>query len=368
MNGITETTRASNAQSSSILPDTIREVSDEHIDRDEDPFQGAPRIKLNRNNDGSVIFNGPRASRPSLSGTGRLSTHSLNFGIPTNDGARLHVIETHGEDRHWRKTILEILHDHKVQLLLMLLLLLDVMVLFTELFLLAWYPSCSTIERDCIACCGSGGVSNDEDHHRILSVLRVLAGSGKDDEHHHDVCEDVAHEHGWMDSHNETFFYHGEASCDEHKYERVHNAEFGLFVCTMLILSVFMLELHLEILALGPGVFFRQVFYTVDYAIVTLSFSLELAFHFDHNAALQSVVGLVIFARLWRFVRIGHGIIEITSELTHHQYEDLLAYTEKLEKLLETNKLALPEASKDIHRKLHHTESSMSSEKETAKP
>jgi hypothetical protein len=58
--------------------------------------------------------------------------------------------------------------------------------------------------------------------------------------------------------------------------------------------------------------------------------------------------------RIWRFVRIGHGIIEITNEVVHKDHEKLLLYTEELEELLQQHNIALPEDSK------HYTRHSLS--------
>jgi hypothetical protein len=213
------------------------------------------------------------------------------------------------------------------------LLFLDVLILFVEIFLVASYPPCSIIERDCIACCEAEG--NDR--------FRILATEESDleyDEHgdDHAICEA-----GFEPD-------HGEAACDSHKWQGVHTAEAVLFSLTITILSVFLVELHLEMIALGPTIFFRQFFYTLDYLIVTVSFALELFFRFSAEEALQSLVGILVFARVWRFVRIGHGIIEITSELTHHQYQELLQYAESLEAAMNDHDLPLPETSKTVHR------------------
>jgi hypothetical protein len=279
----------------------------------------------------------PRMKSPSkLNGmmqtTGRLSINDLHFGIPTNQGAQAHVDEHHGEES-WRARILKLLHQTKVQLFLMGLLFLDVVILFVEIFLLASYPPCNIIERDCIPCCEAEG----NDHFRVL----VTEESDPEyDEHgdNHAICEA-----GYEPD-------QGEAACDSHKWQRVHTAETVLFSLTITILSVFLVELHLEMIALGPTVFFRQFFYTLDYIIVAVSITLELFFRFSDEEAVQSLVGLLVFFRVWRFVRIGHGIIEITSELTHHPYQELLQYAESLEATMHEHDLPLPDASKTIQR------------------
>ena len=244
---------------------------------------------------------------------GCLSTRQMNFGIPTNAGAELHVDEEHGQD-HWRKRALTFLHTPQVQTTLMSLLLLDVLILFVELFLLASYPNCSIIQRDAISCCP------------------VLEG----DEEGDDVCDNVGLEAD----------YNGNAGCDPDKWARVETAETAIFVMTLIILSVFLIEHNVEMIALRPAVFFRQFFLLSSYILVSVSLTLEILLHSFSDDRIQSLVGLLVFARIWRFVRIGHGIVEITNEIAHKDHEKLESYTEQLEELLQRNNIALPEDSK----------------------
>jgi hypothetical protein len=68
---------------------------------------------------------------------------------------------------------------------------------------------------------------------------------------------------------------------------------------------------------------------------------------------LQSAVGLIILARLWRFVRIAHGIVEVVTELSSSKYQDLLAYAESLEMTLKENGIAVPDIPSIRKLKLH---------------
>jgi hypothetical protein len=203
----------------------------------------------------------------------------------------------------------------------MSLLVLDVLILCTELFLLATYPECHTIRRDAISCCP---VLEGE-------AARFLAESG-DSDHSEELCEA-----GLEPSPDY------EAGCDEHKYEGVHTTEEVLFALTMTILFVFFIELNVSMAALGPGVFFRQLFYLLDYFIVGTSIALELTFYLLSDDTVQSVVGLLVIGRIWRFVRIGHGLIEVTAELAHRKFAALLSYAEELEDILRQNELDVPE-------------------------
>ena len=58
----------------------------------------------------------------------------VSFRIPTNEDAKIHVDHTHGHES-WRAKLLQFLHHPIVQWTMIGLLLLDVVILFTELFL-----------------------------------------------------------------------------------------------------------------------------------------------------------------------------------------------------------------------------------------
>jgi hypothetical protein len=257
----------------------------------------------------------------------------LNFGIPSKQGAQDYVEQYHGK-QSWRMKIMEFLHEPRVSMFLMGLLLLDVIILFVELFLLTHYPSCLIIERDCISCCAPESATNETDHNaeRFLSVGV--------DEHHAEVCD------AGLEPSYET------GACDAHKWETIHNVELGLFSVTVTILSIFFLELTMEMIALRPTVFFRQFFYALDYVIVTVSLVLELSLHFVEEDSLAALLGVLIFARIWRFVRIGHGIIEVTSEYTHQKYDMLLEYTRALEEAAIKSNAEIPDCPEEVRKAL----------------
>jgi hypothetical protein len=272
---------------------------------------------------------------------GRLSTRQMNFNMPTNLGTEQHVEEAllsqrQGDDHvhnHWRKRALKFLHTPQVQTTLMVLLLLDVLILFVELFLLASYPDCTIIERDAISCCH---ILEEEEN----ALTRWLAATTEEEDHaHHDVCDNDFLEAD----------YESDAGCDPHKWSRVHTAETALFAMTITILSIFMIELNVEMIALRPAIFFRQFFFLLDYVIISVSLTLEIMFHTLSEDKIQSVVGLLVFVRIWRFVRIGHGIVEITNEMAHADHEKLVSYTEQLEELLQQHQIALPEDGNSKH-------------------
>jgi hypothetical protein len=84
------------------------------------------------------------------------------------------------------------------------------------------------------------------------------------------------------------------------------------------------------------------VFFTLDYLIVTISIVLEVVFHAKTDEIYQSLAGLLVLVRLWRFFRIGHGIVEVTHELAQEEYHKLEYYKDELEALLRSHNIALP--------------------------
>ena len=153
--------------------------------------------------------------------------------IPINEEEAHHVDVVHGEDS-WEAKVLHVLHSKTCQYTLMGLLLLDVVILFVELFLGAQYPACTFIIRDAISCCPKTFDSNAQDEHRLLGeassltcetggietgdlhMFRSLAEVASD-EGHHSVCE------AGVDTPQ------CQAGCDPHKYDGVHTAHTALF-------------------------------------------------------------------------------------------------------------------------------------------
>lgn len=235
-----------------------------------------------------------------------LENKPINMNIPTNTQIKDHVEDKHGIDS-WKMKTLNFLHQHHVQTIFMVLLILDVLFLFVEMFLMSLFPMCNIVMTNCHACCPTStevaAEKAEEDEHRFL--LRLLAGGGGDG-YHHDLCEQ-----GFVDSGTHENLLNestmddissGYPACDHHKFSTVHLVENILFFGTITILSLFLLENLIECIAMGPLVFFKQIFLALDFFIVFVSLTLELWFHY-HNEALQSVVGVLILIRVWRFVR-----------------------------------------------------------------
>lgn len=276
--------------------------------------------------------NDPRRSIGRLNSNGQ----SMNWNIPSPIGMMYHVTKFHGTDS-WRYDVLEFLHQPYIQKILMILLFTDVILLFTEFFLLAQYPHCTVIIRDGISCCP---IVVDEAV-RWLSEGATEGGGG--DEHHSNVC----------DSGEANYNY--PAGCNEHKWNGVHITETVIFSLTMCILFTFFIELNVTMIALKPSIFFKQFFYTLDYCVITISIVLELTFYMYEDDAYQSLAGFLVAVRLWRFVRIGHGVVELTHNMAHHEYEELLTYTEELEHILNQHHIVIPVRPEGV---LHHADES----------
>lgn len=259
--------------------------------------------------------------------------------IPTDFQEREEAIEKHGSDS-WQTKILGFIHSGPVQAFLMTLLMADVVILFIELFLFAEFPDCKIIQRDAISCCAAedSNHTSDNSHH----ILRFLAG-GNDDEHH-SVCEKGI----------ESAY---PAACDEHKYEDVHAAHKVLLSFTLFILSTFLLELITLMFILGLKGFFSKFFYVLDLVIVSVSMALELTFLKSDLTGVEAVAGIILISRVWRFVRIGHGIFETTHELTSRKAEHLEEYIEELEDYIRKKGIKVPETrTAEAVEKLSHSD------------
>eukprot|EP01083_Nonionella_stella_P082967 229219_1 len=114
-----------------------------------------------------------------------------------------------------------------------------------------------------------------------------------------------------------------------------------LFIVSITILSIFMVELFLQMYAFGFCVWIRNCLHVCDVVIVTITWCGEIAFHGNHAA--EGVMGLLVVFRLWRLVRIIH----VTAEALELQHEtkrnDLVNKIKMFEtqikeyKLLDTN-------------------------------
>ena len=211
------------------------------------------------------------------------------------------VVARYGENSS-RARVVRFIQSHKVQTFLICLLIVDVVVVIIELFLDAEYPPCNIIVRDAVSCVGSSGSSGSSGD---------SSGSGSDDHGRqlsggHALCPE-----GYVES-------GVKSSCDDHKWADVHTAHEGLLWLSISILCLFFVELCTLWVALGFA-FARNALYVVDLAVVGLSLLLEifLGVVFKDQAA-ATAASMIIIARIWRFVRVIHGVSSSVHERTSH--------------------------------------------------
>lgn len=213
----------------------------------------------------------------------------------------------------WQTIAVSFVESQLMQSVMVLLLIVDVFLLFTQLLLAALYPPCSIIERDAISCCPKmpldfylGNTT------RFLSVVPVT-------EH----CEAPLVDTNYT------------AGCDESKNgspDTAHNVLFGFSIA---IVSIFMLELLVLLVALGVGFYLRNVLYLVDFVVVLVSLILESVFFAMGESALADYLGGLIFARVWRLIRVGYGLLTSTLELEEELEDEKQDNTEEYVKELE---------------------------------
>jgi hypothetical protein len=241
-----------------------------------------------------------------------------SLGLPTNQEEFFHVQTKYGtpdgKSDPWQVRLLSFLNSKGMQHFLIGLLMLDVTILFIELALDAFFPSCYIVQRDAVSCCPG----DNENTHYSAAVSRLLEGADGHDE----LCEAPLMETSYQ------------AGCDDHKYHGVHVVHDVLFSLTILILSIFEVELLTMMYLIGVDKFFVRVLYIVDLFIVTVSLVLEILFRTLHNQIASDLIGILIFFRLWRFVRIGHGLIASTYEMQEEKLEMWKEYVEELEKIV----------------------------------
>jgi len=257
----------------------------------------------------------------------------MNMAIPDYDDIRKMVEEHHDLDS-WQGRILHFFHNELFQNFLLFLLILDVVILFIEIFLNAEFPSCYIVERNCVSCCPMSTEAqmqqhDTDDHHTDDHFFRFLS----DSEHgHHESCS-----YGEVTPDYPAF-------CDPHKYHGIHVAHIVLFSMSVAILIIFMLELNMTLIAMGKK-FFQNFFLVFDYVVVALSLVLEFVFWFGQESV-AGIAELLILFRLWRFVRVGHGIVHSSVKKSAKSASVINDRVKHLTCLLLANGIEVPE---DLH-------------------
>ena len=249
------------------------------------------------------------------------------MAVPTNADERLHVtaVHGHGSTRH---KILSFLHSKYVEYTMLGLLLLDLVVLMLEMFIAAEFPDCNIVKRNAISCCPA-----EENGRR----WRWLAGDGS---HADEICPEPLIESPEYP-----------AGCDDHKYSWLHPLHVACFAITISVLSLFFIELMLMVFCLGL-VFFQHFFYVADLFIVTVSLVLEISFYVVHEDILATLTAFLVLMRVWRFVRIGHSVVEATVEMSAKRFDKVVELNEQLTQILLENDIDVPQEMKEEMHKL----------------
>jgi len=237
------------------------------------------------------------------------------IGIDTE----VYVEHEYGE-HSWQSELYKLLCHHQTEVILLFLLVLDIIIVMVEILLDVEYPTCDKInQRDLIrSCCPVH--EDDQDHNRFLS-----------ESSHHSFCE-----HGYEES---TTY-----GCDDHN-DTIHNVHLALFGLSVAILCVFEVELLLKVFILKKE-FFCHKLLVFDLAVVTTSIVLDIVLH-ALGTSHGDLAALLAVVRVWRFVRVIHGVLEVDKEHMEEKYKEREHELEKeLHKLNE--KLKLANASSEI--------------------
>eukprot|EP00747_Dinoflagellata_sp_TGD_P206603 gnl/TRDRNA2_/TRDRNA2_80294_c0_seq1.p1 gnl/TRDRNA2_/TRDRNA2_80294_c0~~gnl/TRDRNA2_/TRDRNA2_80294_c0_seq1.p1 ORF type:complete len:416 (-),score=64.97 gnl/TRDRNA2_/TRDRNA2_80294_c0_seq1:223-1470(-) len=135
---------------------------------------------------------------------------------------------------------------------------------------------------------------------------------------------------------------------DRYGHEATHIVH-QCHIWSIVILCIFVVELSIK-LALNPKEFCGNPFHVLDLIVVVLSLVVDTVVMWyisenfdtmkDNQAEIEVITALLIICRVWRVVRIVHGIFEITHNQAHkqehieHEIEELEEKNRQLEEEL----------------------------------
>eukprot|EP00026_Physarum_polycephalum_P014806 Phypoly_transcript_15363.p1 GENE.Phypoly_transcript_15363~~Phypoly_transcript_15363.p1 ORF type:complete len:222 (+),score=25.00 Phypoly_transcript_15363:98-763(+) len=119
---------------------------------------------------------------------------------------------------------------------------------------------------------------------------------------------------------------------DEHKDAWVEITEEVLGYTSITILVLLGTEILLVLIAFGLK-FFQHPFYVLDMVVIGLSLVFELVFK-------EAVGALLVIFRLWRLVRIAHGVAVGLEERTEQKMKVLEQQNKKLKEILDRWKVS----------------------------
>jgi len=117
----------------------------------------------------------------------------------------------------------------------------------------------------------------------------------------------------------------------------VEATHLALFCLSCVILCLFLVEISMTIFALGLK-FFKNPLYIMDAIVVSASLTIEIwaytaAQDGGNQAQAKSIADVLIFVRLWRFVRIAHGIYSVAHETIAEKVLEIKELEEDVEEL-----------------------------------
>jgi len=118
-----------------------------------------------------------------------------------------------------------------------------------------------------------------------------------------------------------------------------HHTEQALHIISLCILSLFAVEVSLLVVSFGKE-FFKHPWYILDFVVIFLSIILDASMHSDEAE-------LLLILRLWRVVRIIHGI-HTYREIEHKEKEQLHRKVEHLEQKVEDDGAYIAELEKKL--------------------
>lgn len=238
-------------------------------------------------------------------------------------------------EQSWSAQLAAILQGRCVQLLLVALLLIDVGLVFGEIFLEAYYPSCRAVRRSAVSCCPADPIAPASAIHAIhgegtlleVAIHGLTTAFGDPGYlnalHAQDACVpplvSTAHEIG----------------CEVNPFWHAVHVSFS--VLSFLILAVFSAEIGL-LLATFRELSLRSAGILLDVVVVSLAMYLQWevlkvelgALDPDESWSGKQLTTLVLLFRFVRFVRVYHGI---SSSIHQQQHQQMHALKEGIGKL-----------------------------------
>jgi len=241
------------------------------------------------------------------------------------------LLQRHHHDE-WQVRIKHWLHSDLVQWTLIALLLCDTLFVVFELLIESEYPGCDSVVKWCVSCCSAENSASAVS--AVLSSDRLLG----EHPHHNQLCE-APYEPTFETS----------AGCDPHAHAWTHTMHSVLTLLSVLILTTFELEL-IGMISCLKGLFFRSRLYILDLFIVTFSLGILLYIYDvqwqsahdenlhspEHLKRLDRLKNLLLLSRLWRMVRLAHGIATALQEVVSKTKEDVAWRVDELRDKLAT--------------------------------